>query len=93
MTSDDPVQSNTDEVLEAKRSLLQSFGEAYMTKNYRPENSACGVFSKDGKLVVVMSSEKPNMRNYWSGKWSSSWTIQVNGSAAVIGGEIKVGLS
>lgn len=52
--------------------------------------TAAGTFVSDNKLVVVIVSEKPNLRNYWSGRWGSVWTIDISGAKPVITGEIKV---
>jgi hypothetical protein len=42
-----------------------------------------------GNIIIVLVSEKPNLRNYWSGRWASVWTVKPVGKPS-ISGEIKV---
>lgn len=54
------------------------------------EDAAGGAYAKDGKIVAVVSGERPNLRNFWSGRWGSTWTIQLSGGQATISGDMKV---
>lgn len=81
-----PAQSS----LESKRSAIQSALKSYLEANYKAEMTAAGTFVSDNKLVVVIVSEKPNLRNYWSGRWASVWTIEISRAKPVITGEVKV---
>jgi capping protein alpha len=76
--------------LEPHRSAIQKAINGYVSQRYATESAAGGAFSKDGNIVVVIVGEKPNLRNFWSGKWTSTWTVTVNGSSASVVGDIKV---
>jgi capping protein alpha len=86
-TTDDPIPFSADETLEMDRAALQSSIAKYVSASFQPEETACGVYAKDGSLVVTIASERPNLRNYWSGRWTSTWTIRNK----TISGEVKVG--
>ncbi len=72
------------------KSALQSAVNNYVSFHYQSELSAGSVYEKDGKLVLVVTGEKNNLKNFWSGKWSSTWTITPDNNSARVGGEIKV---
>lgn len=87
---EDSSPSNQDHSLEGQRAALQSALDAYVESRFVCEDSAGGVYAKDGKITAVVSGERPNLRNFWSGRWSSTWTIQCSSGQATISGEIKV---
>jgi len=33
------------------------------------------VYAKDGQITILISGEKFNLRNYWSGRWSSEYNV------------------
>jgi capping protein alpha len=72
------------------RKALQSSISSYVDSAYQSELSAGGVYSKDGKLNIVVTGEKNNLKNFWSGKWNSSWAVSIAGQTAKISGDIKV---
>ena len=61
-----------------------------MANRYLPENCAAGAFSQDNKLVLSIAGERPNLRNFWSGKWLSNWAVQLSPGEATLTGSIKV---
>lgn len=77
-TSEDSAQCPVDESLELKRAAIQSSLETYVKTYYSSIDSAAGVFAKDGKIEIVLVGEKKNLRNFWSGKLTSSWTIDAS---------------
>lgn len=79
----------SDRALESKRSALQTALESYIGTFYKSDESAAGAYARNGTITVVLSSEKPNLRNYWAGRWTSTWTIKWGASVEVTG-EIKV---
>jgi capping protein (actin filament) muscle Z-line, alpha len=79
-----------DEALEMHRAALQSALSAYIASKFTCELAAGTVAAKDGSLHLHICTEKPNLRNFWSGKWTSSWVVAVNGGSASVSGEIKV---
>jgi len=85
------MPTNQDGNLELMRAALQSSVTQYVARQYSAEHSAGSVYAKDGQLVVCITGEKPNLRNFWSGKWNSQWTVVVSGaSSATVTGDIKV---
>ncbi|CAE7710555.1 Capza1, partial [Symbiodinium microadriaticum] len=89
-TVEDSSPSNQDVLLESKRAALQAGLDAYVTSRFVAEEAAAGVYAREGRIVAVLSGERPNLRNFWSGRWSSTWTVQCAGDQATIAGEIKV---
>mmetsp|Transcript_18657 Transcript_18657/g.31083 ORF Transcript_18657/g.31083 Transcript_18657/m.31083 type:complete len:288 (+) Transcript_18657:52-915(+) len=89
-TEDTTTESNQDMSKEEERVALQSKLDEYMTGKFLPENSAAGVFTQGGNLVVTVSGERPNLRNFWSGKWTSNWNVALAPGQATVSGSIKV---
>lgn len=82
--------ADMDSSLESQRSSLQTVLDAYVGQHYANSDAAASVLAKDGKLIIHISGERPNLRNYWSGRWQSQWTLTPSGSNAALSGEIKV---
>lgn len=76
---DYPCPSKPATNLEQRRVQLQESLKGYLTESYPSEESAGAVFIKDGKLVITLTGEKTNLRNFWSGRITSSWTIATEG--------------
>ena len=81
---------SSDETLEPVRSSIQTAVDSYVSSKFVCENAAASVFTKDGNIVVLIVGEKPNLRNFWSGKWSSTWSVSISGSSASVTGDIKI---
>jgi capping protein alpha len=79
-----------DRALEDKRAQLQTAFDLYITNHFAACEASAAVYAKEGKLVVQISGERPNLRNYWSGRWHSEWTVAPSGTSAAVTGEIKV---
>lgn len=79
------------EAKEVLRNALQTAVSKYIITNYPSEASAGSVYTKDeSTFQVVVSGEKTSLKNFWSGRWASTWTVTVSGSSATIAGDIKV---
>lgn len=90
-SEDTSVASNQDESKELMRSALQEAVSKYVASSYPSEYSAGGAFTKeDGSLLVVVTGEKTNLKNFWSGRWSSNWVLNATASSCTISGEIKL---
>ena len=89
-SAEDSSNAPVDESLELKRSAIQSVLDSYVKQKYPSEDSAAGVFSKDGNINIIIVGEKKNLRNFWSGRWSSNWTVTVSASSGSITGDVKV---
>lgn len=75
----------TKPVDEECQSLLAAV-EGYVSSRY---NSAqCGVYRVDQGMTVVISGERLNLRNYYSGNWISVWTA--NKEEGIIDGSMKI---
>jgi hypothetical protein len=73
------------------RGALQAAVNNYISTNYPSETSAGSVYTKDeNTFIVAVSGEKTSLKNFWGGRWSSTWTLSVNGSSCTITGDIKV---
>jgi capping protein alpha len=79
-----------DKSLEELRSALQAAINTYMGSQFSKELSSCGVYAKDGKIHVVISAESVQLRNFWSGRWRSSYTITPSKGEYTIEGWVKV---
>lgn len=76
---------------ELVRAALQSTVDGYVARKFVCEESAGSVFALDeARLQVVIVGEKPNLRNFWSGKWSSTFTVTLSGRSAAVTGDMKV---
>lgn len=84
------MEAECDSSLESKRKALQATLSKYVSTSFDGSNSAGGVYAKDGKFNLVITGEKSNLRNFWSGKWSSSWTLESSSSATTLVGDIKI---
>lgn len=89
-TEDTSTPNNLDQSHEEERLSLQDALDKYMANRYLPENCAAGAFSQDNKLVLSIAGERPNLRNFWSGKWLSNWAVQLSPGEATLTGSIKV---
>lgn len=71
---------------------MQDSLNGYVSRTYLNESSAAGAFAaSDNKLTIVISGERTNLKNFWSGRWISSWTVDLSAdSHATISGDIKV---
>lgn len=89
-TVDEAVESNQDAGLESFRAAIQNSISTYVKTSYTAENSAGSVYARDGIISIVITGEKANLRNFWSGKWTSVWTVSTTDSGATLSGDIKV---
>lgn len=85
------ISSNADEVHDSVRRFIQTAIDQYVGTKFVAEQSSGGVFVKDGKIVIVIVGERPNLRNFWSGRWASNWSVSLDGgNVASVTGDIKV---
>lgn len=89
-TEDTTTESNQDMSREEERLALQFELDKYMAGRFLPENCAAGAFTQDGNLVISVAGERPNLRNFWSGKWLSNWAVKLSPGQATVSGNIKV---
>lgn len=89
-TSESTMDAAWDTSLEAKRKVLQSALAKYVSTCYDRSNSTGAVYTKNGKFNLVITGEKSNLRNFWSGKWSSTWTLESVGNSTTLAGELRI---
>ena len=62
--------------LEHRRVQLHEAVQLYLKEAYPSEDSGAAVCIQRSKLVVTMTGERTNLRNFWSGRITSTWTIE-----------------
>jgi len=86
--AEDP--SNQDPDLADLRAVLQRRLQDYVKSYYPGDNAAVGVFAVNGRINVVITGERINLKNFWSGKWTSNWNVTINDGNATITGDTKI---
>eukprot|EP01041_Mallomonas_annulata_P013122 gene13122-27728_t len=89
-TGIDARTGNSESPLENERSAIQTVMNAYIGQKYQTTDAAAGAYLSDNGIVIMVCGEKPNLRNFWSGKFHSSWHVVPTAGMATISGEIKV---
>ena len=84
------VKLAVDASKETTKAVLQTALSKYLETYFISDPSAASVYVKDDKFVLVLTGEKTNLKNFWSGRWNSSWTLSISGSKASLEGTIKV---
>jgi capping protein alpha len=79
---DNTIQSNQNASKESERAALQLLVNNYISASYLGDVAAGGVFAKDDDLTIVLTGEKTSLKNFWSGKWNSVWTVSNNPAPA-----------
>jgi len=92
-TTASDVESNQEEQFRDIRAGLQRRLNEYVKYYYshHGENASVGVFAVNGGLAIAITGEKINLKNFWSGKFTSTWnlTMDEHGSAT-FNGDIKI---
>eukprot|EP00937_MAST-01D_sp_MAST-1D-sp2_P002796 g2796.t1 len=76
-----PLGGEMDGALEDKRHALQRHVQDYLDRQYErnPKDGSCtgvrAVYAKGGVVTVLISAERLNLRNYWSGSWRNTITV------------------
>jgi len=62
-----------------------------VTDRFVEGTAACAVYAgpASGQLTAVITGEKLNLRNFWSGNWTSTWTVGLE-AAPTVSGEVKL---
>jgi len=90
MTGADNRTGNTESPFESERVAIQAALNTYISRKYQTTDAAGGAFIKENRIEITVCGEKPNLRNYWSGRVHSSWTVALSSGVAVVSGEIKI---
>jgi capping protein alpha len=59
--------------VESLRAAFEKEAFNYIGEFY--PHGATGVYGKDGKIIVCISSARFNPHNFWNGRWRSVWTF------------------
>eukprot|EP00622_Pseudochattonella_farcimen_P005623 FR741271.1.p1 GENE.FR741271.1~~FR741271.1.p1 ORF type:complete len:253 (+),score=36.83 FR741271.1:52-759(+) len=90
---EDDVQASDgamEPALEEYRAALEQSMNTYIARQYYEDTALCSVYAKGSELTVVISAEKLNLRNFWSGQWLSTWKAEVASTEVKVEGLIKV---
>jgi capping protein alpha len=75
MSSEKLLSDMPHESLSEIQKELQNLLKSHLTESYPSEESAGSVFCKNGNINVTITGEKTNLRNFWSGRISSTWVL------------------
>ncbi|OQR80466.1 F-actin-capping protein subunit alpha, partial [Thraustotheca clavata] len=75
---------------EPYRLVLQNALDDYSLAQYANQGVVAVVSTGESEIAIVISTERINLRNYWSGRWTSKWKLQLEGQAATLSGSIDV---
>lgn len=70
----------------AERGVADEALKAYVDGRYG--EAGVVVYGKDDGLFVAISGKTVNLRNYWSGSWRSTWTLEL--SSLELKGTLKI---
>jgi len=76
-----------------QKKAIESKLEEYVSQRYIAPDSAGAVYFKSGnELTICIVGEKANLRNFWSGKWSSTWSVvlDTDNGACTIEGRVAI---
>ena len=78
--------------MEEQREAVQKAADAYIAEQYDANAKvAAAVYSKEGALTLCISGQACNLRNFWSGSWTSTYKIALAGtSSAKLSGKCKL---
>jgi len=89
---EDPVplfDGAMDDSIEDFRLAIERSLEEYMISFYRSDFCSA-VYGKNGKITIVVSGQHLNLRNFYSGQWSSKWEVEFNRNSAQCSGTIQI---
>ncbi|ETW01128.1 hypothetical protein H310_06738 [Aphanomyces invadans] len=78
--------------LESLRAALQGELDSYMSAQFGNQGAAA-VFATNSTITLILSTERVSLRNFWSGRWKSKWTlanVSPDSSAATLAGRIDL---
>jgi hypothetical protein len=84
--------SSTDSRLEDERNTIQIALSKYISDKFQCPESAGSVYISGESIVITICGEKPNLKNFWSGRFHSTYNVKILSSVAEITGEIQVNI-
>jgi len=73
---------------EKLRAAVEEEAVKYVIDHYPFGTS--GVYTKDGHIIIAISSSKFNPNNFWNGRWRSVWTATFAGNTVNLHARIRV---
>jgi len=74
-----------DSILEESRTLLEASVGEYVGDCFTAGTASSAVYAtQPGTLVAVISGEKLNLRNFWSGQFTSTWTVTLDAAGPTV---------
>lgn len=73
---------------ESARAAIQQQMEEYVAVQYIGGSAFVAAHESDGQVIVTLSGSKANLRNFWSGKWRSKWTVDLKNKKC--SGEVRI---
>ncbi|CCI49929.1 unnamed protein product [Albugo candida] len=83
------LKIDTSGILRDERLAIENALQDYEAREYMNEANTA-VYAKESKLLILMCTERVNLRNYWSGQWKSRWEVDVGVQPNVMSGEINL---
>jgi len=74
--------------LDEEREAVESAMQRYIDSQYAVGTTTCNVVPQGDILVVLISGEKLNLKNFWGGRWQSKFYIDLD--SKTLEGVIKV---
>ena len=73
----------------AIRDTINAKLQEYLSKFFKPEVTKSNVYfdAEKNKVVILISAHNINLKNFWSGEWLSSWSLDL--SSKKMQGKIK----
>jgi len=73
------------------RQAVQKAMEEYVSKNYYKDGTGVEVFAEgDDTLRIVYGVEHKKLKVFWSGRWSSHYTVKFTGGTAKLSGDVRM---
>lgn len=83
-------ESEMDDTSESYRRGVQASVDKYLDAQFAPGIATSAVYLNEGVLTIVLCAEKINLSNFWSGRWTSGYTVNMTATTAKVTGETKL---
>lgn len=91
-TTEEESKEHFSSPYENERLAIEKAMETYSDEKFGSKYYSSVLVSKDNQLTIVCSAQRINLRNYWSGQWTSKWIIDnlQTSNELVLKGTIKL---
>lgn len=84
-----PMAAAMEPTVEEHRAEIELAMTEYVESQYYDDTACASVLAKGNEVTVILSAEKLNLRNFWSGQWISTWTATLEPTGTTVAGELK----